>query len=208
MKRFYGNVLGWDMKESDSSHFTVNVGETDITFQESEDPSFYHFAINIPGNQFSIMKQWIKEKVPLNRSRGLTEIFYENLGADSMYFEDPAGNLVEFIGRRSRDLFGPLTKEAFINVSEVSIISPHVYDVGEELQDLGLPLFRRFEVDPEKVNFLGKDDAYIILAPPGWKFRFSKKEAETHPLSVTFKDGIHFSIDHAGRMEYAEENQD
>jgi catechol 2,3-dioxygenase-like lactoylglutathione lyase family enzyme len=208
MKRFYANVLGLDIKESDSNHFTVNVGETDLTFQEAEEPSFYHFAINIPGNQFSIMKQWIKEKVPLNRSRGLTEVYYESLGADSMYFEDPAGNMVELIGRRNRDLFGPLTKEAFINVSEVGIISPHLYDVGEELQDLGLPLVKRAEVNPEEVNFLGKEDAYIILAPPGWQFRFSKKEAETHSLQITLKNGMHFSIDKEGRMDSSEEKQE
>lgn len=208
MKRFYANVLGLDMKGSGSKYFTVKVGGTDLTFQEAETPSFYHFAINIPGNQFSIMKQWIREKVPLNRSRGLTEIYYKSFGADSMYFEDPAGNLVELIGRRNRDLFGPLTKEAFFNISEVAIISPHLYDVGEELQDSGLPLVKRAEVNPEKVNLIGKEDAYIILAPPGWQFKFSKKEATTHPLAITLKDGIHFRIDKEGRMKISEEEQD
>src|SRR5690625_1864423 len=106
MKRFYRNALGLDVEASEDDSFTVKIGETDVTFKASEVSCNYHYALNIPGNQFSIMKHWIQERTKLLSHRGKTEIFYRNLGADSMYFEDPAGNLVELIGRRNRDLFG------------------------------------------------------------------------------------------------------
>src|SRR5690625_6607789 len=67
VKRFYVNVLGLEITKSTNEQFTVNVGDSDITFQQSEDPSFYHFAINIPGNQFFIMKEWIKDRLTLIR---------------------------------------------------------------------------------------------------------------------------------------------
>ncbi|GAB3798433.1 hypothetical protein [Virgibacillus kimchii] len=201
MQRFYANVLGLDVIESDSNQFTVKVGETDLKFRQTDAPSFYHFAINIPGNQFILLKQWIRDKVPLIRSDGVLDVYYESLGADSFYFHDPAGNLVEMIGRRNRDLFGPLTKEAFINISEVGIITPHVYEVGEELQDLGVPLWNKAETDPDTVNFLGREDTFILLAPPEWKWRFSKRKAETHPLEIMLNHGVQISINTEGVME-------
>lgn len=200
LKRFYGNVMELDITESNDEKFTVKVGETDITFHQSEQSSFYHFAINIPGNQFVIMKHWIQDRLTLNQAWGINEFYYPSFDADSMYFEDPAGNLIELIGRRKRDLFGDLTKEAFFNVSEVGITTPLVADVGEQLQDLGVPLRHGTEVDPEALNLLGKGDTFIVLVPPAWKWTFSKRKTETHPLEITFNDGRHIILDKDGVM--------
>ena len=204
MKRFYANVLRLDIIESTGDYFTVKVGETAITFKQSDDPCFYHFAINIPGNQFVIMKQWIEQRVNIVRSNGKSEIHYKNLGADSIYFEDIAGNLVELIGRRNRDLFGSLTKEAFYDVSEVGITTPHMTEVGEELQDIGLPLRQRAEVHTDDMNYLGRDDTYVVLVPTGWKWEFSRKPAETHPLEITFTDGQQIAMDKQGQITISE----
>lgn len=205
MKRFYVNVLGLDITDSTSEQFTVNVGATDITFHQSDDPSFYHFAINIPGNQFFIMKEWIKNRLTLIRSKGVTEIYYQSLGGDSIYFEDPAGNLVELIARRNRDLFGSLSKEVFLDVSEVGITTPYVYEVGEELQDIGLPLRLGTEINTEGMNYLGRESSYIVLVPPRWKWEFSKRKAETHPLEITFTDGQHIVINEEGILVHTKE---
>lgn len=204
MKRFYANVLRLDIKKSTDDYFIVNVGETDITFKQSNEPSFYHFAINIPGNQFVIMKDWIEGRINLIRINGKSEIYYKNLGADSMYFEDPAGNLVELIGRRNRDFFGSLTKEAFYDVSEIGITTPQMFEVGEELQDMGLALKQRTEVDMNLMNYLGRDDTYIVLVPPEWEWEFSEKSAETHPLEITFNDGQHIAMDKKGKITITE----
>lgn len=209
LKRFYANVMALDITGSTSEQFTVNVGETDITFKQTETASFYHFAINIPGNQFVIMKHWIQDRLTLNKDGGINEIYYPSLDADSMYFEDPAGNLIELIGRRSRDLFGPLTKKAFFNVSEVGLITPYVMEVGDELQDFEIPLRHGAEVDPNALNYLGRDDTFIVLAQPAWKWRFSEKKAETHPLEITLKDDRHIVLDNDGMVALsAKEEQD
>lgn len=204
LKRFYANVLDRDITASDEEKFTVNMGETEITFQQSGVPSSYHFAINIPGNQFSVMKSWMQDKLTLNRAEGMNEIYYSSLDADSMYFEDPAGNLVELIGRRKRDLFGDLTKEAFFDVSEVAITTQNMLDVGDELQDIGIPLRHGTDIDPKTLNYLGRDDTFIVLTPPEWKWRFSKNEAETHPLEITLDDGHLLVLDKDGAMTLSE----
>ncbi|WHT49401.1 hypothetical protein QNH10_07635 [Sporosarcina thermotolerans] len=70
LRRFYGNVLELDITESAPEQFTVRIGESLLTFKHTDQPAFYHFAINIPGNQFSMMKYWITDRVTLNRKRG------------------------------------------------------------------------------------------------------------------------------------------
>ena len=158
LKRFYGNIMDLDLTESGEEQFDVIVGESIITFKQSNRPAFYHFAINIPGNQFSMIKSWMQDRVTLNRGESMDEVYFSSFDADSMYFEDPAGNIVELIGRRKRDLFGEVTKASFLNVSEVGIVTPFVSEVGEQLQDIGVPLRAGTEVDPESLNFLGKDE--------------------------------------------------
>lgn len=200
MKRFYGNLLELDMIESTDEQFTVRIGESQLTFKQTEQPAYYHYAINIPGNQFSMMKYWIQDRVTFNREEGRDEVYFPSFDADSMYFEDPAGNVVELIGRRKRDLFGDLTKESFLNISEIGVVTPFVTEVGDYLQDMGLPLRSGTDVDPEDLNFLGRGDAYIVLVPQGRRWYFSKKVSETYPLELSWNDAK-ISLDADGKLE-------
>ena len=199
MKRFYGNLLELDIVESTESLFTVRIGESELTFKHSDQSAFYHYAINIPGNQFSMMKHWVQDRVTFNREEGRDEVYFPSFDADSMYFEDPAGNVVELIGRRKRDLFGDLTKESFLNISEVGVVTPFVTEVGEQLQDLGIPLRNGTDVNPADLNFLGRGDTYIVLVPPGRRWYFSKKESETFPLELTW-NGEQIRLDEKGKL--------
>nr|WP_233711627.1 hypothetical protein [Lederbergia citrisecunda] len=122
-----------------------------------------------------------------------------------MYFEDPAGNVIELIGRRKRDLFGDLSVASFLNISEVSITTPRVANVGEEIQDFGISLFGSSNIVPDELNFLGKRDTFIVLVPPGRRWYFSKKMSETHPLEITFKDGRKMSINEEGDISFYNE---
>ncbi|MFS0576305.1 hypothetical protein AB1K83_11765 [Sporosarcina sp. 179-K 3D1 HS] len=201
LRRFYGFVLGLDVTETADEQFTVRVGTSHLTFKQSELPAYYHFAINIPGNQFSMMKYWITERVTLNRDSGRDEVYFSGFDADSMYFEDPAGNIVELIGRRKRDLFGDLTKESFLNISEIGIVTPFVTDAGERLMDEGIPLRKGTEVDPNGLNFLGREDWYLVLVPPGRTWYFSQSRAATFPLELTWGDAQRISVDPEGRLQ-------
>ncbi|HLS59756.1 MAG TPA: hypothetical protein VK044_01325 [Virgibacillus sp.] len=200
MQRFYQNVMELDIIDIRDQQFSVIVGETTLIFIQSEQTAVYHFAINIPGNQFTIMKHWIKDRLTLNREGGIDEIYYPTFDADAIYFEDPAGNSVELIGRRKRDLFGSLTKEAFLNISEIGITTPFVTEVGEQLQDFGIPLRHGTAIDPHSLNFLGQDDAFIVLVPPARRWRFSALQSATCPLEIVLDDGKEIILDHEGHI--------
>jgi len=202
LKRFYGNIMNLNITEATNDQFTVQIGESTITFKQSERKAFYHFAINIPGNQFSMMKDWMQNRLPLNRENGRDEVYFRSFEADSMYFEDPAGNIIELIGRRKRDLFGDLSEDSFLNISEISITTPDVASVGEDIQDFGIPLFGSTNVIQDELNFLGKGDTFIVLVPPGRRWYFSKIKSETHPLEIMLKDGRKININEEGKISF------
>ncbi|MHA6259341.1 glyoxalase [Sporosarcina sp. CAU 1771] len=200
LRRFYGNILELPISESSDTQFTVTIGESLLTFSYTDQPAFYHFAINIPGNQFSMMKYWIQDLIPLNRDESRDEVYFSSFDADSMYFEDPAGNIVELIGRRHRDLFGEVSTASFLNISEVSITTPNIMEVGEQLQDFGIPLRGATEIIPNTVNFLGKEDTFIVLVKPNRKWYFSKRFSETYPLEIVLNDGKQIVLDAEGKL--------
>ncbi|WP_213423489.1 ring-cleaving dioxygenase [Bhargavaea massiliensis] len=202
MRRFYGNILELEITERADDRFTVRFGATDVTFVSGERPACYHFAINIPGNQFSMLKYWIQDRVPLNWEDGVDEVYFRAFDADSMYFEDPAGNVVELIGRRKKDVYGDITRSSFLNISEVGLVTGDVWEAGQKLFDAGLPL-RGTDLEPDELNFIGSGDSYFVLVPHGRRWYFSKKDAEIHPLTAVLTDGTEFRLDTVGNISFS-----
>ena len=200
VKGFYEYQLGFRIIEEDDSSFMLAIGESQLVFRESDRPAFYHFAFNIPGNQFTLAKGWASSRVELNRQEGMDEIYYPNFDADAFYFEDPAGNIVEFLGRRNTDRMGNFTVDSLLNISEVSITTPHVAEVGKQIENMEIPVRGNKGVDPNALNFLGQGAAFILLVAPKRTWYFSKRKSEVHPLSIELTDGRQIDIDAEGRF--------
>lgn len=200
VKGFYEYQLGFRIVEEDESSFMLAIGESQLIFRESDRPAFYHFAFNIPGNQFTLAKGWASSRVELNRQEGMDEIYYANFDADAFYFEDPAGNIVEFLGRRNTDRMGNFTVDSLLNISEVSITTPHVAEVGKQIEDMEIPVRGNKGIDPGSLNFLGQGEAFILLVAPKRTWYFSKKKSEVHPVSIELTDGRQIDIDEEGRF--------
>ncbi|WP_081987031.1 serine hydrolase [Planococcus sp. CAU13] len=200
MKGFYEYQLGFRIIEEDDVSFMLAIGESQLIFRQTDRPAFYHFAFNIPGNQFSLAKGWASSKVELNRQEGMDEIYYANFDADAFYFEDPAGNIVEFLGRRNTDRMGNFTIDSLLNISEVSITTPHVEEVGKQIEEMDIPVRGYKGIDPNSLNFLGREAEFILLTPPKRIWYFSKKKSEVHPLSIELTDGRQIDIDAEGRF--------
>ena len=70
MKAFYGKTLDLRLMNERPDRFTVEAGETTITFVTSEDTAggrapFYHFAFNIPENKIVKALEWQKARTPM-----------------------------------------------------------------------------------------------------------------------------------------------
>ncbi|RNF39178.1 serine hydrolase [Planococcus salinus] len=200
MKGFYEYQLGFRIVEEDETSFVLSIGESQLVFQESDRAAVYHYAFNIPGNQFTLAKSWASSRIELNRQEGMDEIFYANFNADAFYFQDPAGNVVEFIGRRNVDRMGNFTVDSLLNISEVSITTPFVEEVGRQIEDMEIPVRGNKGIDAKSLNFLGQGDAFIILVAPKRTWYFSKQKSETHPLSIEFTDGRQIHITEEGKL--------
>jgi hypothetical protein len=111
MKAFYGKTLELAILEEKADRFTIEAGETRITFVNSPDiveggPPFYHFAFNIPENKILKALEWQKARTPMlpiperNRAAGFPPevVDYSHWNAHSIFL-DPAGNVVEYIAR-------------------------------------------------------------------------------------------------------------
>ncbi len=198
LKDFYQNILEMSVIDEGVDSFTLQIGSSTLTFKESHLPAAYHFAFNIPGNHMAEAKKWLQARVELNREDGNDEIYYKSFDADAIYFDDPAGNVVEFIGRRTKNSAGNFTINSFMDISEMSITTPYVSEVAKKLQEVGVTSRNNKTIEPDSLNFLGKDDTYIILVPPNRRWYFSNKFSETYPLEIELVNDRSILIDKNG----------
>jgi catechol-2,3-dioxygenase len=119
---------------------TLHAGTSTITFTDAapHEPASYHFAFNIPPHLFADAKAWLADKVPLLHDQTGADAFHsDNWNADSVYFYDPAGNIVELIAHHA--LAGSetasWTSTSIVNVSEIGVVVDDVPATVQMIQE-------------------------------------------------------------------------
>lgn len=200
MKHFYIDCLGFPLKSHSSEAFTIEVGYTALTFQKTQstdDDPKYHFAMNIPAKQWSNAKEWLTKKgctllpTPSVEEANIQSIehdvvFFGALQAFSLYFHDPAGNLVEWIARENlEDLStGTFQIESVLNISEV------LFAFDRDLPRAMEKLCDHFPVEPytgdkKRFQILGDDEGTFILNDIRRGYYPTQQKAEIHPLRMS-----------------------
>ncbi|WP_144569193.1 VOC family protein [Bacillus pseudomycoides] len=201
MKDFYLNKLDFQLLHSSEMSFSIQVGECELEFRKNNLNSkpFYHFAFNIPSNQFSEAKEWAKKKVVLNVEDGEDEVYFSRSNAHSFYFMDPAGNIVEFISRHttSPESNEPFSVHSILNVSEMSMTTDQVLAVGNQLIEYGISV-RDGEALSDGFHFMGENGVYLLLGPSGRRCFFSALDAEVHPLLIEIDSEKQIEINRQG----------
>ncbi|GAB4516848.1 MAG: hypothetical protein OHK0046_22810 [Anaerolineae bacterium] len=183
---FYAETLGLP-RITAADDLIFQVGATKLSFQRSATPHRYHFAFNIPNNQFDAAKAWIKARVPLIPIKDdQDEIDFTSWNAKSLYFFDPAGNVLEFIARYGLEnaCDDAFDSSGLLNISEIGLGTPDVQRTVQEIQThLGYPVF-----DGEgSTTFcaIGNDEGLFIVVPEGreW-FPFTGVTAGLCPLTA------------------------
>jgi catechol-2,3-dioxygenase len=188
-KDFYANILELPVK-STSSGLEVRAGKTDILFTQAR-PDFegaYHFAFNIPENQFHTSKEWLSKRTPLLFDKsGKDEFPSEGWNSHSLYFKDAAGNVLEFIARHNLNdaVDTPFDSRQILQVSEIGLPSEDVVGLANELcARLNLSVFKQ---EPnERFTPVGDDNGLFILPIQGriW-MPDSGVPAKLLPIKVT-----------------------
>lgn len=150
-----------------SSGLHIQAGETEILFLQAP-PRFegaYHFAFNIPENQFHASKTWTARRISLLRDEvGTDEFASENWNSHSIYFKDAAGNVLEFIARHNLQnaMDGDFNSRQILQVSEIGLPSEDVVGLANELcTRLNISVFK--QEPSETFTPVGDDKGLLIL---------------------------------------------
>lgn len=164
---FYSNVLELP-GELTATGLLVKAGTTDILFKQAPSgfDGAYHFAFNIPENQFHAARKWISDRIPLLKDKSGKEDFAsENWNSDSIYFSDRAGNVLEFIARHNlkNAVDGDFDSSHILNVSEIGLPSENVIELANQLcTRLGLSVFKQ---EPNETFTPVGDDNGLFIVP-------------------------------------------
>ncbi len=166
LKNFYEKVLGLPVLAANDQSLSIQAGKSSITFikTDSETRPFYHFAFNIPENKIEKALTWQRNRTsvvhPNPTGPADAIVNFRHWNAHSIFFLDPAGNLLEYIARH--DLKNGATGEFSVNdilyVSEIGLIVDDVEQTGLRIQkSLNLNYYRPSE------NFIPIGDEYGLL---------------------------------------------
>jgi catechol-2,3-dioxygenase len=148
MKRFYAETIGLPVSSAKEGELTIQAGETPITFVKTERQDirpFYHFAFNIPENKIQSAFEWQRPKTPLVKPGVDSIVNFNHWNAHSIFFLDPAGNLVEYIARHDLKNAspGPFSPKDILYASEIAFIVTDVTAAGNAVnKQLGIEVFR------------------------------------------------------------------
>ncbi len=198
MRDFYAEHLGIPLVEADETTFTLQLHQTQIRFQNGE-TSPYHVAFNIPQNQFAEGKAWLESRVPLVDILGKDEIHFTAWNAHSVYFYDPAGNIMELIARHDldNDTNEPFSGKSLLSVSEIGIATDDVRGFVNDLQSaFDVPVYDGEGSDI--FSAVGNPDGLLIIVPKGriW-FPETGIPAECCPMKIMFDQDKLISYDDA-----------
>jgi catechol-2,3-dioxygenase len=163
---FYANILDLPVN-LDSSILEVKAGKTNLRFTQapSEFIGAYHFAFNIPENQYQTAKQWITNRIPLLRDKtGQQDFESKTWSSSSLYFLDAAGNVLEFIARHTLNNASNVSfdNQQILNVSEIGLPSENVVELANDLcTRLGLSVYKQ-EAN-ENFTPVGDENGLLIL---------------------------------------------
>ncbi|MDE1205892.1 VOC family protein [Tenacibaculum larymnensis] len=168
VKAFYKNIMELPTTQSDDQSIRIKIGTSYLKFIEDSEKNLpaYHLAFNIPKNKLQEAIKWSTNKFEFVKKENEVLITnFENWNANSVYFFDVVGNVLEFIARH--DLDNTATEQfnsnQILNISEFGIVKdrPDVY--GKHLIDTyGLSLFEKNH-NSEIFTVLGDDNGLLII---------------------------------------------
>jgi catechol 2,3-dioxygenase-like lactoylglutathione lyase family enzyme len=135
--KFYSETLGFKILEQNNTSFSVKVGWSELAFEKSDIEHNYHYCFLIPSNKLHQALEWMESRIDIiDIENGKKIQNFETWNADSFYFYDASGNVVEFIVRydlaneESEDF--DITK--VLGVNEMGMPTGNVKKTNNQLQ--------------------------------------------------------------------------
>jgi catechol-2,3-dioxygenase len=187
MRDFYHQLLGLRVMDEQADRLTLGAGGSRLTFVKAgpgEGKPFYHFAFNIPENKLLAARNWQKERTPLlpipPRLRDPNYpgdvVNYSHWNAHSIFFFDPAQNVVEYIARHDLQNCAPgdFSTRDILYASEIGLIVDDVPAMSAHVREvIGVKQYRGGD---EQFTALGDEYGLLLVMKRGRVISFDAPE--------------------------------
>jgi hypothetical protein len=191
LKEFYSSILELPVLLDGKKQILIRVGSSDLIFMETKTiEPVYHFAFNIPANKIEEAKEWLSYKVKLlwmdDYKNDIAN--FVNWNAKSVYFYDPAGNILELIARfdLNNENDETFSSKQFLSINEVGLVfsQENFERRNAELQTLySLPYFSKQPPLPQ-FRAIGDDEGLFVVVPEHRNWFPTDKPAGMFPLDI------------------------
>lgn len=188
VKHFYTAELELAVIKASQNEISFAAGTSVLTFKQSAAAAYYHFAFNIVPGLFHQAHAWAQQRFKLLAFENNTIIHFPNWNANSLYFMDPAGNILEFIARHdlpssAKSVFDP---SCILNISEIGIVTDPVSATKQLLENhYGLSVFHR-QQPTEEFCPMGDDNGLLIVVTQHRNWFPTQLPCRHFPVQVKF----------------------
>jgi len=192
---FYSTEMELPVDTTNENETIIKIGRTELVFKQAStaDP-FYHLAINIPANKIEEAKAWLSGRAELMwMDEYKSDIAdFASWHAKSVYFFDPAGNIMELIARfdLGNKTDEPFSSDQFLSVSEVGLVlEKDEFDTAVSNLMKGYRL-SYFDKQPPFHHFraVGDDEGLFIVVPENRNWFPTAIPSGIFPIEVQFQN--------------------
>lgn len=187
-RHFYTRKFKFPVASDSGDSLTLKIGDSLLTFEENRiHKSYYHFAFNVPFGALEKALKWAHKKVEVIQVDDEVIQEFKAWNARALYFLDPAGNVVELIGRkRFNDEYPASFNESkLLNISEVGL---PVFEVSSAYKTIKKATgLQKFDCVSNMFCAAGDDEGLLILVDSAEKSWFPTEDpARAFNLEVDF----------------------
>ncbi len=135
-REYYAHILRLPVIAERGGCLTIQAGSTRLVFeQEDHWRGRYHFAFDVPENQFDAAQKWITQRTSLVKLDGQQAFKSAGWNANNFYFYDAEGNILECIARHNQANASdtPFSEKSLLYISEIGLATD---DVTATVRDL------------------------------------------------------------------------
>jgi catechol-2,3-dioxygenase len=185
---FYSKTLELPIVTETEDTISFSAGSSVLTFKAvTGSKPYYHIAFNVTNNKFSDSFEWLSNKLDiLPTANGLPIAVYPDWNAESFYFLDNNGSILEFLVRFDLPYHSPepFGVHDIREISEVGVVTPDVPSATKQFNSAyGIPYFLKTRPAPE-FTVMGDDHGLLIVTTKGSAWIPTSKPAQIFPLTI------------------------